>query len=136
MKPVPHAVHNALFRLCDHGLAKVGAWARTIEGLPPNRYSISEFAAPDGTVAARKVQAHGQTECWLRADLAALAEQALADEAAESARIAADVISYSLGRDEARAADAGMTVEAYRTQRNHALARIDQRRGRSSIGMG
>lgn len=136
MKPVPHAVHNALFRLCDHGLAKVGAWARTIEGLPPNRYSISEFAAPDGTVAARKVQAHGQTECWLRADLADLAEQALADERAENARIAAAVIASSLGRDSDRAAEQGLSLEAYRLRRNHALARIDQRRGRNSVGLG
>lgn len=99
--------------------------------------AISEFAAPDGTVIARKVvAAGGATECWLRADLADLAEQALHAEAAESARIAADVISYSLGRDEARAADAGMTVEQYRQTRNHTLARIDQRRGRNSVGMG
>jgi hypothetical protein len=144
MRTVPFAVHNALFRLVDHGLAKVGPWARTIDGpatkagglgASPNPYVVSEFAAPDGTVAARRVQANGLTECWLRADLADLAERALAAELAENARIAAIVTSASVARDIDRAKAAGMTLEAYRLKRNHALAKIDQRRGKNSIGL-
>jgi hypothetical protein len=135
-----HVIPQVLFAGHRFGIVEaaggrfVGTW-RTDPRLPASP-SVSEFATADGTVIARRVvTASGQTECWLRADLAELAEQALAAEAAESARIAADVISYSLGRDEARAADAGLSLEAYRQKRNHALARIDQRRGRSSVGM-
>jgi hypothetical protein len=104
--------------------------------LRPASPSVSEFATADGTVIARKVVAEGgQTECWLRADLADAAEQALAAEQAESARIAAEVISYSLGRDSDRAAEQGVSLEQYRNQRNSALQRIDLRRGRQNAGM-
>jgi hypothetical protein len=98
--------------------------------------SVAEFETPDGTVIARRVvAASGESACWLRADIADRAEAALEAERAESARIAAEVVSFSLGRDEQRAAEHGMTVEQYRAKRNFALQRIDQRRGRNSVGM-
>jgi hypothetical protein len=93
---------------------------------------LTEFLTPDGEVLCRKVG----DEHWLRADLAADAEQALVAEAADNARIAAAVIASSLAGDGERAAEHGMTVDQYRQKRNHALARIDQRRGRNSIGLG
>jgi hypothetical protein len=138
MKSVPREVHLAAHRFGLVGRAggsKIGALSRDPRAKPSHELRIVEFALPSGEVVARQVEVLDCCECWLRADLAALAEQALAAERAENARIAAAVIASSLGHDRARAADAGMTLEAYRAKRNFALQRIDQRRGRNSVGM-
>jgi hypothetical protein len=117
--PTTHPVYFAAHRFGLIGRA--GGRVRRVGDL-------TEFLTEGGEVLCRKVGG----ECWLRVDLAADAERALHDEQAESARIAADVIAFSLGLDQQRAAAHGMTVEAYRQKRNHALARIDQRRGVNS----
>jgi hypothetical protein len=96
----------------------------------------SEFVTSGGEVLCRKITpVAGQPECWLRVDLADAAAEFLIREQAEDARVAAEVISWSLGRDQQRADEHGMTLEAYRQKRNAQLARIDQRRGRQNIGM-
>jgi hypothetical protein len=138
MKSVSPRLHLAAHRfgiVSRAGGRKVGALSRDPRAKPSHELRIFDFALPSGEVVARQVEVLGRCECWLRADLAELAEQALAAEQAESARIAAEVVSYSLGRDSDRAADAGMTVEQYRNQRNSALQRIDLRRGRQNAGM-
>lgn len=138
MKSVPREVHLAAHRFDIVGRAggrKVGALARDPRAKPSHELRIFEFALPSGEVIARQVEVIDRCECWLRADLAAAAEQALAAEQAENARIAAEVVCWSMAKDQLRAAEQGLSLEAYRLKRNHALARIDRRRGRNSVGM-
>jgi hypothetical protein len=138
MKSVPREVHLAAHRFDIVGRAggrKVGGPGRDPRAKPSHELRVVEFALPSGEVIARQVEVLDRCECWLRADLADAAEQALHAERAEYARVAAAVIASSLGRDQQRAAEAGLTVEAYRNKRNHALARIDQRRGFNSRGL-
>jgi predicted Fe-S protein YdhL (DUF1289 family) len=103
---------------------------------PPGTGTVTEFATPSGEVVARKVEALGRTECWLRSDIAAAAANSLAEEAAECARVVEEVVAWMNLRDAARAAEHGLSVEQYRSQRNHTLARIDARRGKNSVGLG
>lgn len=141
MRHVSREVHFAAHRfgkVADAGGRKVHRRPLELPSLsaPEREYVVSEFETPDGEVVSRQVDVRGQCECWLRADLAAAAEAALQAEAAENQRIAAAVIASSLAHDTDRAAGHNMTLTEYRTRRNHALARIDRRRGRGSIGMG
>lgn len=136
MTPVDPRVHFAAHRLglvSAAGARKVGAFTREMP--KPDEVVTSEFALPSGEVISRRVGPLGAAECWLRDDIAAAAEQALHAEAAEAARVAREVVDWSRGRDSERAAEQGVSLEQYRQVRNHTLARIDQRRGKSSIGM-
>ena len=101
----------------------------------PTLADITEFLDAGGDVLSRKVKATTGDAHWLRADLAERAAARLLEESAESNRIAAEVCRFSLERDTEAARRAKMTLEAYRAQRNAALAKIDQRRGRNSVGI-
>jgi hypothetical protein len=127
------AAYGAAHRLglvSGAGGRKVGAWSREV---PSASDPVSEFATAGGEILARRVPADGT--CWLSADLAEAAEAALLAEAAEHARVAAAVVAWSLARDSERAAEHGMTVEAYRNKRNAAGHRAHQRSGKNSIGL-
>lgn len=120
--PVTHPVYYAAHRFGLIGRA--GGRVRRVGAL-------TEFVTPGGEVLCRKVGG----EHWLRVDLAEAAEAALHAEAAESARIAADVIAWSLGRDSERAAASGQTVEQYRQKRNAIGHRQTMKRGLQNAGM-
>lgn len=126
--PVSHPVYYAAHR--SRLISGLGGRVRRLGDL-------TEFVTPGGEILCRKLTGlDGDHECWLSADLAEAAQAALHAEAAESARIAAEVIAFSLGRDSERAAEQGVSLEQYRQVRNHTLARIDQRRGKNSVGLG
>lgn len=105
--------------------------------LPEGTVEITEFAIPaTGEVVARRVRAGDRNEYWLRADLDDLAAASLREEDDLHAKIADEVVRRSRADDQRRADDAGLSLGQFRTQRNFRLQRIDQKRGRSSIGMG
>lgn len=55
---------------------------------------IKEWKTPDGEVIARKVEACGGVECWLRADLALQVLVDRAEEAAERERVLREMAAY------------------------------------------
>lgn len=139
MKTVTGHTHYAAFRF---GLIAAAGGSKGLQPRisalkdAPTVCDISEFCTPDGDVLSRRVKTSTGEEFWLRADIAEQAANRLLAEAAEYNRIAQDVCRASLDRDTEAAREAKLTVEAYRAKRNHALAKIDQRRGRSSVGLG
>ena len=138
MKTVNGTTHCAAFRfglIAAKGGSK-GLQPRVPLADAPTIADISEFITRDGEVLSRRVRTSKGEEFWLRADIAAEAAAKLLAEAAEYNRIAEQVCRASLDRDIEAAKRAQMTVENYRLQRNHRLARIDQRRGRNSVGLG
>jgi hypothetical protein len=86
-------------------------------------------------VIARKVETSSGEVFWLRADLALLAEAALAYEVAERDRIIREVCDWRDKMDAENAARRGMTVEAYRKLRNAQGHRQMMKSGVNSIGM-
>lgn len=108
---------------------------------PANYLSLSSHGATvleyrvGSEVIARKVQTSVGEVFWLRADLAELAECALAHEAQERERIIREVCEWRDRTDAENAAKRGMTVEAYRRLRNAQGHRQMMRSGINSRGM-
>lgn len=94
---------------------------------------VSEFAA-GGEVIARRVTTDGQSICWLREDLAALAELALQQEAKQYRRAAEKVGEFIRHTDAAGAEREGVTIEQYRRDRLNAGARWEKYRARNRAG--
>lgn len=95
---------------------------------------LLEYVLPDGEVVARKVQALGETLCWLRADLVETARAAMAAEAADYARATAEVAEFIRSTDRQGAARNGVSVEQYRAQRHAKGARWDNYRAKQRAG--
>ena len=57
--------------------------------------TVLEYATPDGEVIARKVEASGRVECWLRVDLCTDTLIARADAEAEILRLKKEVVAYA-----------------------------------------
>jgi hypothetical protein len=60
----------------------------------PSETKVLEYAI-DGEIVARLVRACGETECWLRRDMAAETLSARADQAAERERILKELTAYA-----------------------------------------
>lgn len=109
--------------------------------LPADYLSLSNHGATvleyrvGAEVIARKVQTSVGEVFWLRADLAELAECALAHEAQERERVIREVMEWRDRTDGENAAKRGMTLEAYRKLRNAQGHRQMMRSGVNSIGM-
>jgi hypothetical protein len=101
----------------------------------PHKAEVLEWAI-GGEVVGRKVTALGTTECWLRGDLAEATRAALAAEAADYARVAAEVGAFIKSTDEQGARRNGVTVEQYRAKRHAAGARFDRYRAANRAGGG
>jgi hypothetical protein len=86
-------------------------------------------------VIARKVQTSTGEVFWLRADLALLAEAALAHEAEERTRVIQEVMAWRDRTDAENAARRGMTIDDYRRLRNSQGHRSMMRSGINSIGI-
>jgi hypothetical protein len=99
-----------------------------------SRATVKEFATLDGTVIARCVQATHSRECWLRADLAELASEALVREAADYRDVIASLAEFIRSTDAQGAARNNTTVEQYRAKRHAAGARWDNYRARQRAG--
>lgn len=56
---------------------------------------VTEFATPGGEVVARKVCALGEVACWVRRDLAEVADAEAARSAAEAQRVIGEVLDYA-----------------------------------------
>jgi hypothetical protein len=95
---------------------------------------LLEYVLPDGEVVARKVTALGETLCWLRADLAEQANAAMAAEAADYARVTAELAEFIRSTDQQGAERHGVTVEMYRRTRHAAGAGWDRYRARQRAG--
>lgn len=100
----------------------------------PHKAEVLEWSIPGGEVVGRKVTALGTTECWLRGDLAEATRAALAAEAADYARVAAEVGAFIKSTDEQGAARNGVTVEQYRAKRHAAGSRWDYYRAANRAG--
>lgn len=117
-------------------LLKGGRWVRR----PTDGYGgikrgeLLEYVMPDGEVLARKVSACGAVECWLRPDVAAAARAALAAEAAEHARVKAELAQFIRTTDEQGARRNGVSVEQYRATRHAKGAAWDNYRARQRAG--
>jgi hypothetical protein len=100
LTPVPHD----LFRdCCALVVAKAGAkQVRTprvqlsgfVSDGGQSEAKVLEYAI-DGEIVARMVRACGETECWLRKDMAVETLSARADQAAEKERILNEVRAYA-----------------------------------------
>jgi hypothetical protein len=95
---------------------------------------LLEYVLPDGEVVARKVAALDQVACWLRADLAERARAAMAAEAADYARVTAELAEFIRSTDQQGARRNGVTVEMYRAQRHAKGARWDNYRAKQRAG--
>lgn len=98
------------------------------------RATVKEFATLDATVIARSVEAAGSRECWLRADLAEQALEAMRFEAAEHRRVVEVVGRFIADTDAAGAERNGVTVEQYRADRHRKGARWDNYRAKQRAG--
>lgn len=107
------------------------------------RATVKEFATLDAVVIARSVEvpagpgagpAAGSRECWLRADLAELALEAMRFEAAEHRRVVEVVGRFIADTDAAGAERNGVTVEQYRADRHRKGARWDNYRAKQRAG--
>jgi hypothetical protein len=96
--------------------------------------SLLEFADADGGVIARKVTALGESQCWLRADLAEAADAALAREAEDYARVTAELRDFIHATDRQGAARNGVSVEQYRAKRHAAGNQWDRYRAKQRAG--
>jgi acyl transferase domain-containing protein len=143
MREVAREVHYAAFLF---GLiATLKAW-KVIPARPEfsgqavdgglNHAEIEEWHAGEPEeVVARKVLTATSAAYWLRADLAdAVLARVAEEEAALEAR-KQNIIRWIQEQDEANAARRGMTVEAYRRERNAQGHRSVMRSGVNSIGM-
>lgn len=92
------------------------------------RGELLEYVTASGEVLARKVTACGAVECWLRPDMAQAARAALAAEAAEHARVVAELGQFIRDTDVMGAARNGQTVEQYRASRHAKGNRWDRYR--------
>jgi hypothetical protein len=100
LTPVPHD----LFRdCCALVVAKAGAkQVRTprvqlsgfVSDGGQSEAKVLEYAI-DGEIVARMVKACGETECWLRKDMAVETLSARADQAAEKERILKEMAAYT-----------------------------------------
>lgn len=100
------------------------------------RATVKEFATLDATVIARCVQSEHHRECWLRADLAGQARDAMQREAAEHRRVVEVVGRFIADTDAAGAERNGVTVEQYRARRHASGTRWDAYRARQRAGAG
>lgn len=96
--------------------------------------TILEYQAGGETIA-RKVQTSQGEVFWLRADLAELAEAALAHEVQERERVIQEVMEWRDRTDAENARKRGMTIEDYRRLRNAQGHRSMMRSGINSIGI-
>lgn len=95
---------------------------------------VVEFVDGDGEVIARRVSALGETHCWLRRDLAEAAMAALLAEAAEHARVIAELRDFIADTDRQGAARNGISIDQYRAKRHAAGSRWDNYRAKQRAG--
>lgn len=101
----------------------------------PHVGEVLEWALPGGEVVGRKVVACGDVQCWLRADLADATVAALAAEAADYAKVTAELAEFIRSTDERGAARNGVSVQQYRAKRHAAGSRWDYYRAANRAGV-
>jgi hypothetical protein len=96
--------------------------------------ALLEYVTEGGEVIARKVEALGGVACWLRADLAELARDALVKEAADYEAVIGSLGEFIRSTDAQGAARNNSTVEQYRAKRHAAGNRWDKYRHAQRVG--